>query len=103
MDTIINTDINERPFLVKNGQPYGTRIKRALFSPASVAASIISYEIPRALNLWEPRIIVQGTKCSQVNVATGVQIIANTSFRFRSTNRADNFVVPFLLVGVDQT
>ncbi len=96
MDQIINTDISERPFLSRNGIPFGTRCRRILFDDALIAIDIIQYEIKRALTVWEPRVIVDRVSGSEVPQAQGgALIVAVTSFRFRATNRADNFVTPF--------
>ena len=98
MAQIINTDPSERPFLFRNGRPYGTRCRRALFEPESIASDIISYEIKAALDVWEPRIIVDKVDTDRVDLADGgVAIVATTFFRFRATNRPDNFVTPFRL------
>lgn len=96
MDDIINTDIAERPFLTKNGRPYGTRCRRIIFDSADVAIDIITYEVKAALDVWEPRVIVDKVTADEVPQAQGgVLIMATTFFRFRATNRADNLVTPF--------
>lgn len=97
---IILTDITERPHLRRNGVPYGTRIRGALWSPPDVVKGIIRFEAERALTLWEPRIIVDSVMAEEVQRENGSSaIIGDVQFRFRSTNRPDNLVVPFTLKG----
>lgn len=98
INCIINTDVDERPFLRKNGIPFGTRSRRVLFDSAEVALSIIRYEIKRGLDTWEPRIIVDSVEGSEVPQSSGGSaLLVDIVFRYRSTNRLDNFVVPFRL------
>ena len=95
---ILFTDAGERPFLVKQGVPYGTRIRRALFEDADVASDIVKYDIKSALSVWEPRIVVQGVQTAvKVGEKGGATLMTNIIFRYRSTNRSDNLVVPFSL------
>lgn len=96
MEQILQTGIGERPFLVKNGVPYGTRIKGAVFSDEATAISIVTFECKRALDLWEPRIIVRNVDAvAQPQADGGSAIIGDIAFTFRSTTRDDNFVIPF--------
>ena len=96
MDQIINTDIAERPFLSRNGIPFGTRCRRILFDSSEIAIDIIRFEVKRALDTWEPRIIVDSVQGDEVpQPGGGSLIIATTLFRYRATNRPDNFVTPF--------
>jgi len=101
MEMIALTDVSERPFVTRNGVPFGTRIRRALFSPPDVAGDIVRFELKRAFDLWEPRVIVEFVTAEQTRDATGsVAIVSNTFYRFRSTNRSDNYVLPFRLSSV---
>jgi len=98
MDQIANTDITERPFLTRNGVPYGTRCRRLVFDSAEVAIDIIRYELKRAFDTWEPRIITDSVDADEVPDSHGGSlIVAVTSFRYRATNRPDNFVTPYRL------
>lgn len=100
INQILNTDITERPFLSKNGVPFGTRIKRILFQDEDTALAIIQYEVQRALTLWEPRIVVQTvTGFAQQQSDGGALLAVNIAFYYRSTNRPDNMVIP--LVGLN--
>lgn len=95
MSNILNTDITERPWLSKSGIPFGTRIRRSLFEDVNVATDIIRYETKRALDAWEPRIVVLSVDTSHDVGAS--RIICNVSFRYRATSRDDNFVTPYRL------
>lgn len=98
IDNIINTDPLERPFLRRDGVPFGTNCRRVLFDSAEVALSIIRFEIKRGLDVWEPRIIVDSVDGEEVPHANGGSaILVDISFRYRTTNRNDNFVTPFRL------
>lgn len=100
MKDIILTDISERPHLRRNGVPYGTRIRGALWSPPDVVKGIVRFEAERALTLWEPRIVVEGVDAEEVQRGNGSSaIIGVVNFRFRSTNRPDNLVISFTLKG----
>ena len=96
VDQIINTDISERPFLLKDGVPYGTRVRRALFSPAGAFIDIFRYDVPRALQVWEPRIVLMDVTAMQSETEPS-KIITSVVFRYRSTNREDNYVKPYRL------
>ena len=97
---IILTDITERPHLRRSGVPYGTRIRGALWSPPDVVKGVVRFETERALTLWEPRIIVESVHAEEVQRENGSSaIIGDVLFRFRSTNRPDNLVIPFTLKG----
>ncbi len=100
MKDIILTDITERPHLRRNGVPYGTRIRGSLWSPPDVVKGIVKFESERALTLWEPRIIVEAVDAEEVQRGNGSSaIIGVVNFRFRTTNRPDNLVIPFTLKG----
>jgi|FreactcultureFD7_1027221.scaffolds.fasta_scaffold00819_14 phage baseplate assembly protein W len=98
IDQIVNTDVTERPFLTKNGIPFGTRIRGSLFDNAQSAIQVIQYEITRALNAWEPRIIVNSVDSQEMPMPNGGSaIVTNIDYTIRANNRSDNFVIPFLL------
>lgn len=96
MEDIVNTPYGARPFCVKNGILYGTRYEQALFNPSEIAIEILTYEIPQALAVWEPRIVLLETVGS-VDAGDPSNIAVTTRFKYRSTNRSDNFVAPFRL------
>lgn len=95
IDQIINTGTRERPLLRKNGHPFGTRCKDVLFESLSSAISVIRYDVERALTVWEPRIIVEKVDAGEYDTGQESGIIAVVHFRYRASNRSDNFVAPF--------
>lgn len=99
IDQILNTDVHERPFLSKNGVPFGTRLRTVIFESAEVAASIARHEVARALNVWEPRIsVVSVDTVVQKDQLTGLTTLyVSVQFSYRSTSREDNLVIPFIL------
>lgn len=96
IDTILNTNINERPYLLQNGVPFGTRIQEALFASVEVASQILSFEAARALALWEPRISVLNTDVTVMTLKDGGAALAlDIQYNIRATNTPDNYVLPF--------
>lgn len=95
---ILLTGVRERPFVVRNGVPFGTMIPYYLFSFAEEVRDMICYEVSRALSTWEPRIIVNYTDVSDVRpdgISDPRVVAVNVNYRFRSTNRVDNWVETF--------
>lgn len=98
MHEILTTQMGERPFLTRQGVPYGTRYRQILFSDADAAKDILLYDTRRALDLWEPRILVRSVDAHlQKSSHGGMILFGTTEFVFRSTNRPDNFVLPYRL------
>ena len=95
IEQILLTDITERPFVTRNGIPFGTRIRRSLFTPVDVAAGVIKYEAKRALDLWEPRISVRSVQVDKVDTGNGYKLVVSISAVWSSTNSPTNFVVAF--------
>ena len=54
--SLVETGIYERPFQVRNGVPYGTRIPYLLFENVSDVFDIIQFDVDRAIRTWEPRV-----------------------------------------------
>lgn len=94
---IIGTDISERPYLLKNGQPYGTRLRQMLFSGAAAVEAAAPFEIARALDIWEPRVTDVTASASSQPSGSGTQVNIFVSFRYRASNRSDNLVYPFFV------
>lgn len=94
---ILLTDVSDRPFTTRNGIPFGTRIRRALFADVDTASEIIKFECKRALDLWEPRIQVTSVTTAPQVVDQKDVIVTRILFTERRTNREDNFVYPFRL------
>ena len=96
---ILNTDPSERPYLLKNGVPYGTRLRKYLFSASDVLLAASQADIKQALDTWEPRIVVQSAEVRRQASSNGGSIlVVNIAFTYRSTNRSDNLVYPIELV-----
>lgn len=94
IEAILNTDIGERPHRVKNGVPYGTRFRTLLFSNVDAAIDLAMFDARRALETWEPRIIVLDVRIDKHRDANTQMfgIVIQILFRYRATNRVDNFV-----------
>lgn len=96
--SILLTRVGERPFRLKGGVPYGTRIFTMLFDSAiDAAVDIGRYDAVRALGAWEPRIIVMsvdGQRALDVNSRL-IGVSLTVTYRYRATNRVDNVVVPY--------
>lgn len=89
--SIIMTDIDERPFLVRNGVPYGTRISRVLFSPLQTVIDVATFDVKNALATWEPRILVRSVKAEQVT-SNGMQgVVLTVRYVYRRDNRNDSY------------
>jgi len=97
MHALLNTDIKERPFLVRNGVPFGTRIPGLLFDNSTTAKDTAVYDATRSLNTWEPRIVLLQVTGSVQSEGGGKNnlVIVDVMFRYRATNRLDNFVNPY--------
>jgi phage baseplate assembly protein W len=95
MRVLLNTAVGEEPFLVKDGVPYGTRAPFVVFEPVAIAQDIIVYDVRRALEVWEPRIIVTGVTVDEATLLKRKALVATVRFRYRTTNRNDNLVVPY--------
>lgn len=95
---ILLTVVGERPFVVRNGVPYGSRIPTYLFQSAEHVRDSIIFEVKRALDTWEPRIIVNYTTVTDVAPSGDRDprlVRVDVNFRYRSDNRADNMVLDF--------
>jgi uncharacterized protein len=96
IDALLNTSIGERPHMVRNGIPYGTRIPEMLFENSTAVKDILRYDVERALTVWEPRIIVRDVtfepRAGLPGERTKVALVV--AFQYRATNRIDNFVTP---------
>lgn len=94
--SILSTSIGERPFMVRSGVPYGTRIKMYQFENVEQIRDLAAFEVRRALEVWEPRISV--TYVEVTDILSGQKdpryVGISVTYRIRATNRADNLVVP---------
>lgn len=100
---IITTPIGEgvRAFDVRDGVPYGTRLKFYLFESVEQIKELAGYEIPRAIDTWEPRVILRSLQVGAGAVSTDTRerktVRFAISYTLRATNRTDNLVVPFVM------
>ena len=95
IQAIILTDIGERPFRVKRGVLYGTRVSRLLFESSESVLDQALFDIRSALATWEPRITLLDVTVERaydsLSKSHGARI--NVLFSYRATNRTDNLVV----------
>lgn len=94
IESILNTSIGERPHRVKSGVPYGTTFRSLLFNNVEGAIDLARFQAKRALDTWEPRIVVIRVDAGKYRDPTSglVGITVNVLFRYRATNRVDNYV-----------
>lgn len=98
MNSLLNTDISERPHLVRNGVPYGTRMRRMIFDSSAAAVDVARFDVRNALEVWEPRIVVIDVSATAIRDEQGADmVVVNVQFRYRATNRVDNYVIPYRL------
>ena len=95
---ILLTGIGERPFVVRNGVPFGSRIPTYLFKSAEAVKDVAGYEAKRALETWEPRIIVNYVEVTDIR-DSGTRdprfVRIEVNFRYRSSNSPSNWVKDF--------
>lgn len=92
---ILLTAIGERPFVIRDGVPFGSRLPLWLFKSAEEVRDNAGFEVKRALTTWEPRIIVNYTTVTDVTPAGDRDpryVRIDVNFRYRSDNRPDNWV-----------
>lgn len=89
--SIIMTDVDERPFLMRDGVPYGTRVNRMIFAGVQTLRDVAVYDIKRALAVWEPRIFVNDVNSSVTRINDMLGVVIHVSFVYRDSNRPDNF------------
>ena len=54
--SILITKPTERPFDVKDGVPFGTRLAVMNFDSIEHMRDIVSYDLRRSISVWEPRV-----------------------------------------------
>ena len=95
---ILLTAIGERPFEVKNGVPFGSRIPLYLFSSAEDVRDNVDFEVKRALSTWEPRIVVNHVTVTDIRPSGERDpryVRVEVNFRYRLDNRPDNWTNDF--------
>lgn len=97
IEQIIMTDPLERPLRVRNGIPFGTRVRRVLFEDFVTARDIAVADIRDALTVWEPRIqvldIAVTEEESTLDDGRGTFFKIRIDFRFRASGEADFHVI----------
>ena len=91
---ILQTSPGERPMRPE----FGCRIADYVFSPANAStAGMITYEVRRALDRWEPRIELQDVTVS-FDVTDLGKLYIDVRYVIRNTNDVRNLVFPFYVL-----
>jgi hypothetical protein len=91
---VLQTAPGERPMRPE----FGCRIGDYVFGPANAGtAGMITYEVRRALDRWEPRIEVQDVSVS-FDVADLGKLYVDVRYVIRATNDERNLVFPFYVL-----
>jgi hypothetical protein len=91
---ILQTSPGERPMRPE----FGCRIADFVFSPANAStAGMITYEVRRALDRWEPRIEVLDVTVS-FDVTDLGKLYVDVQYAIRATNDVRNLVFPFYVL-----
>jgi hypothetical protein len=91
---ILQTSPGERPMRPE----FGCRISDYVFGPANAStAGMITYEVRRALDRWEPRIEVQDVSVS-FDVSDLGKLYVDVHYLIRATNDERNLVFPFYVL-----
>lgn len=91
---ILSTSFGERPMRPE----FGCGIHDHVFASAdATTAGVIIYEVRRALDRWEPRIVVQDVVVSFDRVAAGMLYI-DIHYAKRGSNDPRNLVFPFYTI-----
>jgi uncharacterized protein len=95
---ILETAPGERPMRPE----FGCRVSDFVFGPANAStAGMLSYEVRRALDRWEPRIDVEDVTVSFDAVDYGTLYI-DVRYVIRATNDERNLVFPFYVIPSEQ-
>lgn len=91
---ILSTAFGERPMRPE----FGCGIHDHVFAPAdATTAGILVYEVKRALNRWEPRIIVRDVDIS-IDRANEGTLYIDINYMRKGTNDPRNLVFPFYVI-----
>lgn len=94
---ILQTSPGERPMRPE----FGCRVSDYVFGPANAStAGMITYEVRRALDRWEPRIEVQDVTVSFDTTDLG-KLYIDVKYVIRTTNDVRNLVFPFYVLGTE--
>lgn len=92
---ILMTRRYERPFLVKNGIPFGTLIAYALFEDPKTAIDIFTVEAKMAVETWESRVYNVSASADQLLPKEPTVIVGSLYYQIRATGRPDSVVVTY--------
>jgi hypothetical protein len=96
---ILETSPGERPMRPE----FGCRVSDFVFSPANAStAGMLTYEVRRALDRWEPRIDVDDVTVSFDAIDSGTLYI-DVRYVIRATNDERNLVFPFYVIPSEQS
>ncbi len=91
---VLQTSPGERPMRPE----FGCRIGDYVFSPANAStAGMLTYEVRRALDRWEPRIEVEDVTVSFDATDLG-KLYIDVQYSIRATNDVRNLVFPFYVL-----
>jgi phage baseplate assembly protein W len=91
---ILQTSPGERPMRPE----FGCRVSDYVFGPANAStAGMLTYEVRRSLDRWEPRIDVEEVTVSFDAVDSGTLYI-DVRYVIRATNDVRNLVFPFYVI-----
>lgn len=91
---ILQTAPGERPMRPE----FGCRIAEHVFGPANAStAGLLSYEVRRALDRWEPRIDVQDVGVS-FDAVESAMLYIDIRYSIRGTYDVRNLVFPFYVI-----
>ncbi len=91
---ILGTAVGERPMRPE----FGSRLHEFLFAAAdATTAGLISHDVRRALERWEPRIHVLTVNVTVDDEEQNLLYI-DVEFSIRSTNNERNLVFPFYVI-----
>ena len=97
IESLIMTDPTERPYRVRNGVPYGTRIRRMLFEDIDTVRALANSDIRRAVATWEPRVNLTDVIVSEQEEDRTHELVAAVivtgKYKIRATGQTDSHVV----------
>lgn len=100
IEQIVMTDPMERPYRVRNGIPFGTRVRRLMFEDVEAAKAIAVPDIRRAIQTWEPRVELLSVAISEDTKAVigtptgeGASLVLTIRYRIRATGIEDFGVI----------
>jgi len=100
IEQVVMTDPMERPYRVRNGIPFGTRVRRLVFEDMEAAKTVAVADIKRAVRVWEPRaellsveVKVEGKRAIGELDGEGASLVITIRYRIRATGVVDFGVI----------